>query len=222
MDLLYTAHVPPGDGPFPTVFALHGWGASSHDLLGLAPYIHGGGALVICPQGPVEVPIQPGVSGYGWFPLTGGGPIDPTELVIARERLRGFVEGTREAFPVDPRHTVALGFSQGGVMAYDLALRAPSEFAGLVALSSWLPNDLANQIPEDEAGHGMLPTFVAHGTKDEMIDVERARESRERLRGFGIDPHYREYEMEHGISPDALRDLVNWLEDKVFEVIAQA
>ena len=37
MDLLYTAHVPPGDGPFPTILALHGWGASGHDLLGLAP-----------------------------------------------------------------------------------------------------------------------------------------------------------------------------------------
>jgi len=52
MDLLHTAHVPAGDGPFPTVIALHGWGASAHDLLGLAPLLHGGGALVLCPQGP--------------------------------------------------------------------------------------------------------------------------------------------------------------------------
>ena len=37
MELLYTAHVPSGEGPFPTILALHGWGASAHDLLGLAP-----------------------------------------------------------------------------------------------------------------------------------------------------------------------------------------
>lgn len=221
MDLLYTCHVPAGDGPFPTVFALHGWGASAHDLLGLAPYLHGGRALVICPQGPVEVPIGPGATGYGWFPLTSGGPVDPGEVRTARDRLRAFVEAAREALPVDRRHTVAMGFSQGGVMAYDLALRAPGEFAGLVALSSWLPNDLANAIEVQEE-HQALPTFVAHGTRDPMIPVQRAQESRQTLRRFGIDPFYREYEMEHGISADALRDLVGWLEDKVFQPVLLA
>ena len=41
MSLLYTAHVPAGDGPFPAIVALHGWGASAHDLLGLAPALVG-------------------------------------------------------------------------------------------------------------------------------------------------------------------------------------
>ena len=57
MSLLYTAHVPAGDGPFPSIIALHGWGASAHDLLGLAPVLHGGRALVLCPEGPVAVPL---------------------------------------------------------------------------------------------------------------------------------------------------------------------
>ena len=56
MELLHTAHVPAGDGPFPTLVALHGWGASAHDLLGLAPWLLGGEALVLCPQGEVRVP----------------------------------------------------------------------------------------------------------------------------------------------------------------------
>ena len=30
---------------------------------------------------------------------------------------------------------------------------------------------------------------------------------------------YREYEMEHGIAPEALRDLVGWLESKVLRTI---
>jgi len=221
MDLLHTAHVPAGDGPFPTIFALHGWGASAHDLLGLAPYLHGGRALVICPQGPVELPIAPGVRGYGWFPMTSGAPPDPGAFQEARARLQRFLADARDRYPVDRRHSVLLGFSQGGVMAYDLALRSPAEFAGLVALSSWLPNDLANQIEVREE-HAGLPTLVVHGTRDPMIPVQRALESRERLRGFGIDATYREYEMEHGIGPDALRDLVVWLEDKVFDLIRLA
>ncbi len=77
MDLLHTAYVPPGDGPHPTVLALHGWGASALDLLGLAPHLGRGHHLVLCPQGGIEVPLG-GASGWGWFPLTGGGPRRPS------------------------------------------------------------------------------------------------------------------------------------------------
>ena len=72
MDLLYTAHVPAGDGPHPTLLLLHGWGASAHDLIGLAPVLHGGRTLVLCPQGPLAFQAGPGMLGYGWFPLVPG------------------------------------------------------------------------------------------------------------------------------------------------------
>ena len=87
MQILHTAHVPAGDGPFPTIFALHGWGASAHDLLGLAPFLLRGEALVLCPQGAIEVPVGPGVPGYGWFPITEGGPLDPEAFTAAAESL---------------------------------------------------------------------------------------------------------------------------------------
>ncbi|MCZ6782188.1 MAG: alpha/beta hydrolase-fold protein [Proteobacteria bacterium] len=217
---MYAAHVPAGDGPFPTIYLLHGWGASAHDLLGLAPYLHGGRALVLCPQGPVEVPIGPGpgAQGYGWFPISGGAPPDPRAFADAMTTLRGFMDKVADVYPVDRRHQVVMGFSQGGVMAYDLVLREPERFAALIAMSSWLPNDLANAIPPSEA-HENLPTLVIHGSQDPMIPVQRAHESVERLRGMGVSPTYREYEMEHGIGPDALRDLTAWLEDKVLNVI---
>src|SRR5512139_2188980 len=83
MELLHTAHVPAGEGPFPTVVALHGWGASAHDLLGLAPFLHGGEALVLCPQGPVAFEVGPGMRGHGWF------PIDPSR----RFDVAGFAKG---------------------------------------------------------------------------------------------------------------------------------
>src|SRR5215210_1579686 len=63
--LTYAAHVPEGDGPFPSVILLHGWGANAHDLLGFAPFLHGGNALVLCPQGPFSLPIGYGMRGYG-------------------------------------------------------------------------------------------------------------------------------------------------------------
>lgn len=218
MDLLYTAQVPAGDGPFPTIVLLHGWGASAHDLFGLAPYLHGGDAIVLSPQGPLAFDIGGGVPGYGWFPLSGGAGFDPAAFEAAVVRLRAFLDEALSRYPVDRRKVVLVGFSQGGVMAYALALRDPSRFAGLVALSSWLPEPLAQSIPQ-QPEHANFPVLVQHGTTDSMIAIERARESRDALRRLGVSIAYHEYEMGHEIRPEALQDLVVWLDEKVLQPI---
>lgn len=212
MNLLHTAHVPPGDGPFPTVLALHGWGASAQDLLGLAPLFPG--TLFLCPQGETELAIGPGVKGYGWFPLVPGQPPDPRAFLEASRRLRTFVDQVAERYPVDRRRLVVLGFSQGALMGYDLALRRPGDFRGLVALSSWLPDLLASNLPQLAAQRG-FPVLVIHGTEDPQVEVERARESRRTLERFGVDLTYREFAMGHEIRPEALRAIADWLRTQV-------
>ena len=221
MELMYAAHVPAGEGPFPTVVALHGWGASAHDLLGLAPILHGGEALVLCPQGAVQIPVEQGIVGYGWFPIRTDGPQDPAEFDKARDQLARWLDAVLGSYPADPRKTVLMGFSQGGVMAYDLALRDPGRYAGLLALSSWLPPEIADGIPS-QPEHEILQTLVIHGTDDPMIPIDRAHASRDALLKLGVSPLFREYPMGHEIGPEALRDIVMWLEEKVLSPIQLA
>lgn len=215
MSLLYTAHVPAGDGPFPLVLAVHGWGANAHDLLGLAPYLHDGKALVLCPEGPVSTPLGGGQVGHGWFPLVPGAPPDPEAFKRGADALREFLDRALERYPVDPERIVVLGFSQGGAMGYELTLREPERFAGLAALSSWFPPPLAEILPKREEHEG-FPVLVVHGTRDQLLPVERARESRELLRQLGVALMYREFEMGHEIRPEALRVVLEWLEEKGF------
>ena len=225
MDLLYTAHVPPGDGPHPTILLLHGWGASAHDLMSLAPILHGGGALVLCPQGPVGFELAPdqapGLLGYGWWPIAPDREIDETAFDTARSSVKAFLDAACQRYPIDPRKIVVLGFSQGGVMAYDLVLGDPERFAGLVALSSWMPEHLDAAIPSQD-GLENFPALLVHGTKDPMIPVAKAQDSRQRLLARGVNVQYREFELEHEISQDALREGVIWLEEKIFNLIQLA
>ncbi len=215
MDLAHTLYEPAGDGPHPTIVALHGWGASAFDLIGLAPYLGGGRFQVICPQGPLEVPLgTTGAVGFGWFPLSGAQPAIEGPIEEAAARLERFLAAALARYAVDPRKLVLLGFSQGGVLAYRLALAAPRRFAGLAALSSWLPPQMLSQVP-DADGRDELPTLVQHGSGDEIIAVARAQQSVDTLRSLRVPVVYREYEMGHEINGESLADLSQWLEDKV-------
>jgi phospholipase/carboxylesterase len=63
-----------------------------------------------------------------------------------------------------------------------------------------------------------LPVLVQHGTNDPTIEVERARDSVERLRNLSLSLTYREYEMGHEVTPKGLGDLSAWLEEKVLKL----
>ena len=214
MQLAHTIYEPNGEGPFPTILTLHGRGANAFDLLGLAPHICQGKFLIICPQGPLETPVAPDTMGYAWYPMSLGGPPDVTAILSSRQKLQTFLDECLRRYPIDAKKLVVLGFSQGGVMAYSLALTNPERFAALVVLSSWLPRELEAQLSINESVQSM-PTLVQHGTQDPMIEIARARDSVERLRELRLPLTYREYEMGHEIRPRGLVDLSAWLEKTV-------
>ena len=211
MELIHSLYRPAGTGPFPTILTLHGRGANAFDLLGLAPYICSGRFMMICPQGPLAMPIGPGATGYAWYPMSMGGPPDIDAILAGRERLVSFLEACLRAYPVDANRLALLGFSQGGVMAYSLGLTNPEKFSALAILSSWLPRELVSRL-NIGAMLPSLPMLVQHGTEDSAIEIERARNSVETLRQLGAGLTYREYPMGHEISGNSLADLSAWLE----------
>lgn len=214
MQLIHTIYEPAGPGPYPTILTLHGRGANAFDLLGLAPMLCGGKFLMICPQGPLETPIGPEAVGYAWYPMSMGGPPDVDAILSSQEKLLDFLDECVKCYPIDPRKLALLGFSQGGVMAYSLALANPERFAALAVLSSWLPKELLPRLNVTDAVQS-LPTLVQHGAQDPMIEVDRARNSVEQLRELRVPLTYREYDMGHEIRPRSLSDLSAWLEENV-------
>jgi phospholipase/carboxylesterase len=216
VELIHTIYEPSGAGPHPTILTLHGRGANAFDLLGLAPYLCNGKFLMICPQGPLETPIGPGAFGYAWYPMSMGAPPDIGAILSSREKLQQFLDACLNRHPIDAKKLVVLGFSQGGVMAYSLALSNPERFAGLAVLSSWLPKELIPELSIREAVQS-LPTIVQHGSQDQMIEVQRAQDSVEQLRALRVPLTYREYDMGHEITPRSLSELSAWLDETVMK-----
>jgi phospholipase/carboxylesterase len=170
--------------------------------------------MVICPQAPLKTPIGPESVGYAWYPMSMGGPPDVDAILASRQRLEVLVDECAQSYPVDPQKFAILGFSQGGVIAYSLALAKPNRFTALAVLSSWLPKELLARI-EISIAVQSLPTIVQHGSEDPTIPVDRARSSVEILRQLKVPLTYREYPMGHEISSRSLSDLSAWLEEKI-------
>ena len=94
-------------------------------------------------------------------------------------------------------------------MTYLCGLTRPDLFAGLVALSSTLPDDekLESHLPMERT----QPIFIGHGLKDPIIALESAQSTKERLESAGYKPYYREYPIGHEINQEVLDDLVPWI-----------
>src|SRR5437870_3096074 len=120
-------------------------------LQGQPPLIGDGRFLVICPQGPHEVEIG-AINGYGWYEMKRlGGHIDEEKVDAAIDELRGFIKEACARYPVDTKKMVALGFSQGGMMAYNLAMRWPANFAALIGIGTAFPEYLSERVTNHEA-----------------------------------------------------------------------
>lgn len=205
MTFAYTTWHPGTDEPAPTVVALHGHGANAQDLLGLAPYLGDGRIAMLCPQ--AEYSIGPGQ--YTWFRRDAAGQRSVEEFERVANDLAAFVEDVVPCSGGDRGRVVVLGFSQGGTLAYRLGLAEPDRFVGVAALSTYFPEDMVATVNRATAAH--VPLLVQHGTQDPMIDVERARTSRDLLQTIGAQPEYHEYPMAHEIGRQSLTDLSAWL-----------
>jgi phospholipase/carboxylesterase len=213
MQLVHMVFEPQGDGPHPTILALHGRGANAFDLACLAPELCAGRCLVLCPQGPVVLPLGQGRVGYAWYPSTGGDP-DPAALATARQHVEDFLNLAMTRYPIDPQHLMLLGFSQGGVLAYTLALQTPARFTALAALSTWLPASLQARL-RVLATQPFPRTLVHHGMRDQRIEVARAQQSVDAFRTAHLPITYREYDMDHEITRQSLADLSTWIDEQV-------
>jgi predicted esterase len=167
-------------------------------------YLCGGRCLVLCPQGPLQIPLGPsGPVGYAWFPSTGGGPPDMTAVQAAYEAVQTFLDAALARYPCDPTSSLSLALVRVGSW---LPFRAvPTErFAALVALSTWLPPQILERAPNLAAAQH-LPIMVQHGSRDSSVDVGAGLDSRWRSYApCRLAVTYREYDMGHEISGRSL------------------
>jgi phospholipase/carboxylesterase len=103
-----------------------------------------------------------------------------------------------------------IGFSQGAILGYAVALSYPEKIQRLLAMSGYLNTEMAvDDFKENNLS--ALKIFASHGTVDQVIPVEWARKSIPVLESLGIEIIYKEYPVGHGVAPQNFFDFKNWL-----------
>ena len=110
------------------------------------------------------------------------------------------LENTLEASEFD-----LMGFSQGAVMASTIALLHPERVRRVGILSGFIPAGAGPLVAE----HPLRgkPFFVAHGTQDETVKIEYARQSVQLLEEDGATVTFCEDEVGHKLGLNCLRAL---------------
>jgi thioredoxin 1 len=189
---------------------MHGFGSDERDLAALAPYLDPNGhLLIVCPQGPLKVPG----AGYSWYDLMNQEQFDAAMFLETLDALDDLLDAQCIEHGLDRRAAIIAGFSQGGSMAYALGYRisARPRPAGIVALSGFLLEDIAG-LAYAFGDDDLPPAFVAHGTQDPMLPLERGRKAALTLDEHGIPLVYREYKMQHQVALEEIEDLKAWVD----------
>ena len=95
-------------------------------------------------------------------------------------------------------------------MAVFAGTRYPEKLAGIIGLSCYMLLD-ATFASERTAQNQSTPIFLAHGTRDPVVDVSLGEETRVMLQETGYAVTWQRYPIPHSVSPEELSHIAAWL-----------
>ena len=196
--------------PTATIIWLHGLGADGHDFAAVIPELHLPSDLAlrfIFPHAPaMPVTINGGYVMPAWYDILAmdiDREVDEVQLRQSAAEIAKIIEHENSRGIAHERIIVA-GFSQGGAVAYELALSYAKPLAGLLALSTYFATK--NTVQWHDANKN-LPIEIHHGIRDGVVPNVLGQQALALLQQKKYAVKYREYAMEHSVVVEQLRDI---------------
>ncbi len=158
------------------VILLHGYGGDGNDIsmLTFNWSRHLPNTVFLCPNGHEPCSINP--VGYQWFDLTKDDPLYILEQSKkAEEKLFKFIEEVKNEFKLDNDKICLSGFSQGCMMAINLALITKDQFRCVVGFSGKIINQQDLKFRKKSSAQILL----IHGDSDEIVSSSYLLEAKD-------------------------------------------
>lgn len=214
LDAVIVEHNPSQKQIDRAVIWLHGLGASGHDFEPVVPQLGLANDMAVrfvFPHAPnIPVTINGGMVMPAWYDILEMSlerKVDIAQIERSAQQIRDLIQREIER-GVEPKNIVIAGFSQGGAVAYHVALGYPQRLAGLMTLSTYLAtNDSLSysDINKD------LPILIEHGTHDPVVPVILGQQAQQLLTDKGYDVEYNTYPMAHQVCMPQIQNIGKWL-----------
>lgn len=193
----------------PLILLLHGYGSNEEDLFSFAAELPDEYYIVSA-----RAPYNLMYGSYAWYAINFDADekkfSDNNQARISRNLIAQFIDELVNNYPIDTSNVTLIGFSQGTILSYAVALSHPEKVQRVVAMSGYVNQEI---LEENYLKNSFtnLKIFASHGTVDQIIPVEWGRKAKPFLENLGINTTYKEYPIGHGVSPQNFYDFKNWL-----------
>lgn len=194
----------------PMLLLLHGYGSNEEDLFSFASELPEE-YYVISARAPYDMMY----GCYAWYAINFDADenkfSDINQAQQSRDLIANFIDELVEKFPIDIKKVALVGFSQGCILSYAVAVSYPEKIQRVVAMSGYFNAEIALEgFAKNDFSN--LKIFASHGSVDQVIPVDWARKATPALQQLGIDIVYKEYPVGHGVAPQNFYDFKNWLQ----------
>ncbi|MRH99710.1 phospholipase [Kriegella sp. EG-1] len=197
----------------PLLIMLHGYGSNEEDLYSFATELPED-IFIISARAPY--PLEP--YGYAWYAIhfdnLNGKWSDDEQAIESREKIRNFISEACSAYGLNSKNVTLLGFSQGTILSYAVALSYPEIVKNVIGLSGYINVDILRD-EYKEKDHSQLKIYASHGQVDQVIPPEWAQRIPDFLNKLGIAHIYEEFPVGHGVAPQNFYSFKKWLLAKI-------
>jgi phospholipase/carboxylesterase len=193
----------------PLILLLHGYGSNEQDLFSFATELPENYYIVSA-----RAPYDLQYGSYAWYAINFDADenkfSDHEQAKISRDKIANFIDELVANYAIDSENINLVGFSQGSILSYAVALSHPEKVNKIVAMSGYFNSEIISE-NYTENDFSKLKIFSSHGTVDQVIPIEWARKTPAILEQLKIQNEYREYPVGHGVSPQNFHDFKNWI-----------
>ncbi|MGK4568777.1 alpha/beta hydrolase [Flavobacterium sp. 3HN19-14] len=196
----------------PLLLLLHGYGSNEEDLFSFANELPAEYYVIS-----VRAPYDLQFGSYAWYAINFDADenkfSDHDQARTSRDLIASFIDEIIAKYPIEAENVTLIGFSQGSILSYAVALSYPQKVNRVAAMSGYLNTEiLAENYEKNDFSN--LKFFISHGTADQVVPVDWDRKSKPFLDDLSIENVYKEYPIGHGVSPQNFFDLRDWLNKK--------
>ena len=194
----------------PLFVLIHGYGSNEEDLFSFAQDLPEN-AHIVSVRARYDIPY----GGFAWYDINFVNNekwMDEDQAIESRNKLVDFIDAITQQENLDGENVTLMGFSQGAILSYAIALNNPEKIKNVAILSGYPEHKIIGEFNQTK-DFSNLNFFVSHGTEDVVLPIELGRMGEEFLRSLNIKFEYHEYRSGHGIVPQNYFDLMAWIKN---------